>query len=400
MQVTPTFVPSKFGGVKVASYSLSKALAQRGHEVIVYTTDAEVGHSRLRNVHDIRNMDGFRVRYFKNISNLLAFKYRLFLPVRMASAVRKEIGSFDIIHLHDFRSLQSVVAYYYAKKYNIPYVLQAHGSVLRLGRLRRLKWIFDFAIGYNLLMYASGVTAGCEMEVNEYKELGVHCDKIAVIPPLYNIREFSQLPPIGYFRHKFNLETKDIVLFLGRLNKIKGIDFLIEAYQKLIQRRENAILVIIGPDDGYGAALRRLVSRLNLTSKVLFIEYLKGAEKLSALQDATMLVQVSKYERGPGSPFEAVLCGTPIIVTGSTGAGEIVSKLDAGYLVDYGNIPALVNAMQKILYDPAESLDKTRRAREYIMMNLSWEKGVEEYEGLYKSLIQNQTREGKNEREL
>ena len=102
-----------------------------------------------------------------------------------------------------------------------------------------------------------------------------------------------------------------------------------------------------------------------------------------------MLVQTSTYERGPGSPFEAILSGTPVIITKDTGAGEIVSKLDGGYLVEYGNIPALVDLMQKILDNPTDIRNKTQKTRQHIMTNLSWQTGVEKYEKLYESLTQN-----------
>ena len=388
--VSSTFPPRKFGGITAFSHDLARSLVRRGHKVTVYTTDVNDTRSRL-DVRSSENVDGIDVRYFRNISNSLASR-RLYLPRGITGITKHEIDNFDIVHLNDYRDLPGVIIHYYAKKYGVPYVLQANGSAPRSGKLRGLKRIFDIAFGYNILRDSDKVIAACETEVNEYKELGVTRDKVIVLPPLYDVQEFSQPPPLGQFKHKFHIKEKHIVLFLGRLHRIKGIDFLIESFHELIRGRVDAILVIIGPDDGYGTTLRKLVNRLNLSHQVLFVEYLRGAEKLSALVDATMLVQVSMYERGPGSPFEAVLCGTPIIITKDTGAGEIAGKLDAGYLVDFGNIPALVNAMQKILDDPTEALGKTQKARQYLMMNRSWEKGVKEYERLYESVIQNRER--------
>ena len=54
-------------------------------------------------------------------------------------------------------------------------------------------------------------------------------DKIVLISALsFDVEEFSQLPPLGRFRTKYNIEDKQIVLFLGRINWIKGLNFLVE----------------------------------------------------------------------------------------------------------------------------------------------------------------------------
>lgn len=375
------------GGMARTAYDLSKCLVKRGHEVTVFAT--EKGLSKDFNVRRDQPIiiDGIETYYFSNASNYLAER-AFTIPYRLPFVARKRLKDFDIIHIHDYRRLAVLVIHYYAKKHNVPYVLQAHGSLTTFFQKRWLKRIFDVAFGYRILENASKVIAGCEMEVNEYQEMGVNQDKIALIPPAYGIEEFAQLPSSGQFRHKFDIGKKHVVLFLGRLHKIKGIDFLIRSFHELIREKDDVILAIVGPDYGYGAILRNLVSRLNLSHKVLFTGYLSGVDKLSALVDADMLVQTSTYERGPGSPFEAILCGTPIIITKDTGAGEIASKIDAGYLVEYGNIQELTNAMKKILNDPAEALDKAHKAKHYITANLCWEKIVEQYESLYESVIE------------
>ena len=383
LQVTPTFVPSKFGGVKMISYNLSKALAKKGYEVTVYTTDADVGYSRLRGVKDIKNMNGFTVRYFKNVSNLLAFKYRLFLPIGVISAIKKEIGSFDIIHIHGFRCVQGIFIHHYAKKYGIPYIVDAHGSTPREHGKKRLKLLFDVIFGYKILKDASRCIGETEVGANEYKELGVNRDKIVLITPPFTVEDFSRLPPPDTFRCKYNIKEKHIILFLGRINWIKGIDFLVKSFYELIQDRDDVILVIVGPDDGYKSTLDELIDKLILSDKVLFTGFLSGDNKLSALVDADVVVQTSRYEQGTGVPFEAVLCNTPIIVTKNTGSSENVSRIDAGYLVEFGNIKELKDAMQKILDDPTEAINKAQKAKEYIIRNLSMEKNVDKYEKVY-----------------
>jgi len=388
LHISPTFPPRRFGGVTREAYLMAKFLVQKGHEVTVYTTDvADDETSRLLTDKGAMNVDGIEVHYFRNISTWLAFKHRLYLSKGIFSEIKRELSKFDIVHIHAYRSFHDVIIHHYAMKYNIPYVVQTWGGVQPTAEKQSLKKFFDKLFGNRILRDSSKVLVGGEIEVSEHIEMQVDPARIVVMPPAYNTEEYSQLPPAGRFRHKFNIKEKHIILFLGRLNRIKGIDFLIESFHQLIQERDDVILVLVGPDHGYGATLKRLVDELNLKNKVSFIGLLTGVEKLSALVDATMLVQTSIYERGAGSPFEAILCNTPIIVTKDTGCGEMVAEIDAGYLVEYGNVNELRNLMQRIIDDPSEARNKAQKARQFIRENYSYQRVIEEYVSLYESVI-------------
>ena len=372
------------GGTVDVLYRLSRALSQRGHEVVIYTTDFELDQGYIDSLPEVK------VYPFRCWSSLATF----YLIPGMIGEAKKKLKDFDVVHLHCFRSFQNIVIHHYAKKYGVPYVVDAHGSTLRLARGRRglkwlLKWLFDIAFGYRILEDASKVIAETEVGVSEYKELGVDQDKIVSIPALpFGIEEFSQLPPPGRFRSKYNIKDKQIVLFLGRIHWIKGLDFLVESFYELAKYRSQAILVIVGPDNGYKSTLDKLINNLDLSDKVLFTGFLGGEGKLSALVDADVVVQTSIHEQGAGAPLEAVLCNTPIIVSSNSGAGEDVRKIDAGYLVEYGNKSELRDTIQYILDDPDEAQSKTQKARDYIISNLSWQKQVEKYEKLYSELIE------------
>jgi glycosyltransferase involved in cell wall biosynthesis len=284
------------------------------------------------------------------------------------------------------------VVHHYARKYGIPYVLDAHGSLTRTSGGKRgpgwlLKSLFDITFGYRILKGASKVIAETEAGVKEYEKLGISGEKITLIPPSFSLEEFSRLPPEGQFRTRYGIGEKQLIMFLGRIHRIKGLDFLVESFYELTQLRNDVILVIVGPDDGYKSTLDDLIARLNLSDKVLFTGFLSGEEKVSALVDANVVVQTSIYEYGIRAPIEAILCDTPIIVTRHTGAGEIVSKMDAGYLVEYGNTKQLSNMMGYVLDNPSEAKSKIRVAKQYIRVNLSIERGAEKYESVYVDCI-------------
>jgi glycosyltransferase involved in cell wall biosynthesis len=276
-------------------------------------------------------------------------------------------------------------------KYGIPYILDAHGSLPRKYRKIDpkfpLKWLFDIFFGNVILRDASRFIAETGESIRQYRELGVNPDKIVMITPPFDIEEFSRLPPNGTFRKKYDINEQHIVLFMGRIHWIKGIDFLVESFGELAKLRNDAVLIIAGNDDGYLSTLKRMVGELKLTDKVVFTGFIGGEDRLAAMVDADVVIQTSVYEQGTGVPFEAVLCGTPIIVSKNTYASENVKDIDAGYLVEYGNNEELAGTIQQVFENPEEGRQKAQRAGKYIRENLSLEKAVMKYEQVYDEVI-------------
>lgn len=382
LQVIDYFSPHGGGLVDLVN-KLSKALAQRGHEVTIYTSDFKLDREYINSLPEVN------VCPFHCVSSLAGF----YLMPGMVMEAKRHLRDFDIIHLHSARSFQNVVIHHYAEKYGIPYVLDTHGSLPRTvtggGKFKPLlKRQFDIAFGNRILRDASRLIAETEVGVKEYTQFGASEDKIALIPPPFDIEGFSKLPPPGLFRKKYGLPDKRIVMFLGRIHLIKGLSFLVESFNELSRSRDDVILVIVGNDDGYQSTLESKVAELNLSDKVLFTGFLGGQDKLSALVDADVVVQTSVYEQGAWAPFEAILCGTPIVVSDNSGAGEDVKRIDAGYLVEYGNKYDLKDKIKYVLDNPTEAKGKARKAKESIEANRSFAKEVEQYEKLYEEVVE------------
>ena len=175
----------------------------------------------------------------------------------------------------------------------------------------------------------------------------------------------------------------------------RSLDFLVEGFADLAKPRDDVLLAIVGPDDGYRAALEQVIEREGLAAKVLFTGFLGGEDKLAALVDADAVVQTSRYEQGAWAPFEAVLCGTPIVVSGNSGAGEDVKRIDAGYLVDFGDRAELRDTLAYILDHPDEARQRARRAKAYIEANLSMANRIRDYEALYEECVAEGRRDGR-----
>jgi glycosyltransferase involved in cell wall biosynthesis len=378
------FTPGGGGTVDLV-YKLSKALVTKGHEVELYAGDYLWDQSFADTLPEVK------IRTFHDYSRIGG----MYFTPGMAAELDKRIREFDIVHLHCMRSYQNILVHHYAKKYGVPYILDTHGSLPRkvVGEFifkTPIRWLFDITFGDRILRDACQVVAETELGVNEYKKFGISRDMIALIPPPFDTEQFAVLPTSGLFKKRFNLESKKLITFLGRIHQIKGFDFLVKSFSELARNRDDVILVIAGNDDGYKSTLDSLISSLGISDKVLYTGFLKGDEKLGLLVDSDIVAQTSVYEQGAWAPIEAVLCGTPIIVTGHTGAGEDVKRMDAGYLVEYDNVPQMVQLITKILDNPVEAKTKAKNAAAYVRTHMSIEKRIIDYENLYKSCIENQ----------
>lgn len=375
------FFSIKFaGGTSDLMFKLCRAQAKLGLNPVIYTGDYRLDHDLMSEIPSVE---------FKVVRSYLD-KLGFSLMPGLIALARKDIPTFDIVHMHVYRTFQNLVLYYYCRKYKIPYVMDAHGSVPLYKRKNFLKKLFDKLIGKKLLRHAEYLIAETQVGVDEYKALDqtLSDEKLVILSPPFSVEEYKVLPERGRFREQYNIGADEkVIMFLGRVHSIKGNDFLIKGFAELVKSRDDCKVVIIGPDDGHMGECKQLANDLGVANRVIFTGFLGGENKNSALVDADIVVQLSRQEQGAWAPLEGVLCGTPIIVTSHTGTGEDVRRLDAGYLVDFDDIQGLANKFQYIFTHYDEAKEKTLKAKKYIEDNLSMEARMHEYTNLYESAI-------------
>jgi glycosyltransferase involved in cell wall biosynthesis len=386
--VINTFPPAwQAGGPVRIAYEICRELVKRNHEVVVYTTDVYSKPPQSRYEENPTVMEGITVYRFKNLSDKLARK-NMPIAIGMMPSLEKSMREFDIVHAHLYRCFQAVQVHHYARKYGVPYVLQAHGSLPRIGVWRRLKWLYDALFGYRLLRGASKVIALSRIEAEQYRSMGVPEEKIAIIPNGIDLSEYANLPPKGSFKKKYYIKDEEkIVLYLGRVNRIKGIDFLIKSFAYLIKNGfENVKLVIAGPDDGYLSEAKSLVDSFKLNGKVLFTGLLSEIDKIRAYVDSSVCCYLNPCEPFGLVPLEAAACGTPVVVSSGTYMANIVNMGKFGFSVRYGNIDDLVKIMEKSAKDNNLLNEMGRCGRQYVFENFGWNKFIAKYEELYENV--------------
>ncbi len=358
LHVAHFFIPClSAGGVVNASYQIASKQAE-DNDVKVLSTDSCKERLKFPDGRYDVDVDGIMVDYFKNLSNRFKMATMLDTPFSAPFRIRKEIKDYEIVHIHEHRQTLAIIASHFARKNNIPYIVQAHGSVLPFFQKEGLKNLFDKVFGFKILHNAACVFALTEVEKEQYLKMGVDEDKIEIVPLGINLEEYENLPDYGRFRSKFNISDDDkLILFVGRIHEIKGLDLLIDSFNDLIGLNENKNikLAIVGPDDGYLTELEDKIRMYSLEDNVIVTGPLYKEEKQEALVDCDLFVMPSKYESFTTSGLEAMACSKPLVLTKNNHIHDWVDG-NCGLACD-DDKDSLREAIEKLLFD--EDLSKT-----------------------------------------
>jgi glycosyltransferase involved in cell wall biosynthesis len=302
---------------------------------------------------------------FPNVSNVLAYRLQLFLPLGLGPFLKEHVRTFDVAHLHACRNVPGAIAASHLRRAGVPYVLAPNGTAPILERRRLAKRAFDLLAGRRVLKGAARVLAVSKAEHRQLEALGVPRGAIRLIPNPVDLDEFRSPLERGRFRKRFGFGAESLVLFLGHLTPRKRVDVLVRAFAQL--RRPGARLVIAGNDMGTGAALRSLARTLEIDQQTIFTGLLRAEERLEALADADVVVYPSEHEIFGLVPLESLLAGTPVIVSDDSGCGEIVGEVGGGIVLPPGDVDAFRLALDRVLLEPSRwrvaAADASRRVR-------------------------------------
>lgn len=375
--VTHLFLPA-FGGEARSTYNLARNLHARGHSVTIFTSNYGRKESKFEDESGLTIVES---RCAANIFGLL------YTP-EMMERMKETAQAIDVFDLNSFRSYQSAVAMKFARERGVPYVLRARGSLPRHDKSIP-KRLFDAVYGNRILSNSSRLIALTQVEAHQYEEFGLEASKISVIPNGVPLGDYSNLPPPGEFasRFKVNQSTK-LILFLGRIHHVKGIDTLLRSYSQLIRNGRNAdcLLVVAGPDDGYLEDAQRLARRLNMKERVLFTGPLNFRDKLGAFVDSSASVFPSYYEPFGNVVLESYACSRPVIASRVPGMEDLVVDGKTGLLVPPGNVDQLANAISWMIDNVEQAKIMGKQGRELVEREYDLSKVILRTEALYEEI--------------
>ena len=361
------------GGVVNASYQIASKQA-KDNQVKVISSDSCKERLKFPNGRYDVDVNDIKVDYFRNLSNKFKMATMLDTPLAAPLKIRKYIKGYEIVHIHEHRQTLAIIVSYFARRNNIPYIVQAHGSVLPFFQKEGLKNLFDKAFGFKILHNASCVFALTEVEKDQYIKMGVDEEKIEIVPLGINLEEYENLPSYGNFRSKFNVKDDEkLILFIGRIHEIKGLDLLIDSFNDLIHNgNDDSIkLAIVGPDDGYLSKLEEKIKEYSLEDSVIIAGPLYKEEKQEALVDCDLFVMPSKYESFTTSGLEAMACSKPLVLTKNNHIHDWVDG-NVGIACD-DDKDSLRDAIEKVLIDEELSHNFGVNGKKLVKEKYNWD---------------------------
>ena len=356
IKITGGYPPSSgsMGGTSYVAHELVKELKKTGIEIKVITTNADGDH-KLKYKDEWIKYEGIDVFYADNIRS----KAPLYSP-SLISELDRISNQGDIILLASAWTWYGPKVVKLANKKGLKIFHYSHGChAMARRKVRRtfekfLWWhLFDKA----MINSSSGVIAITEDEKNELRDLGIKRE-IKVIPNGINLNEAKELTLKAWKENEGTSSLpfpNEYVLYLGRMEPIKGVDLAIKSFFKLKKEKIDLKLVVAGPDkNNYKLKLQKLVSELGIIDDVLFIGLVSGDFKLSLIKSSKCILIPSVSEVLAMVLLEALFIGTPPVITFGECVPEIATK-NAGISCKR-DVDSIYLSLKKIIND--ESLRK------------------------------------------
>lgn len=369
LQVVPHYVPAyHFGGVLRVAHAMSRALAKQGHPVHVCTTNLRDPTQYLDLPTDVPiDVDGVKVFYEPvSVSRYWGFSRK------MAHRLWEEIRWADVVLIHFHYQFSSLVGGWLSRLQRKPYIVFTHGSLNRHGvnsrGTFRKRMYLRFLESGNL-----GHASFVGYQSHEEMENSLKWGNPEVVPNGIDPQEYSELPPLGYFRKQYPALADQVVyLYLGRLHPGKGFDLLLPAFGELAQKLPDVHLLLAGCDErGYERTVRQMISDLHLDDYVTLTGFVSGQDRLGALQDSDVFVLPSRSEGLSGAMLEAMYMALPVVVTDRVGLCREIRKRRCGLVVPF-NQEHLTRALQQIAVTP-DRKEMGRRGHELVSSHYTWD---------------------------
>jgi glycosyltransferase involved in cell wall biosynthesis len=382
LHVVPTYLPAtRYGGPIVAVHSLCRALAARGHTVEVFTTsidgpaDAAVPHDRPV------QLDGVTVRYFA--SRRLR---RLAYAPAMMQSMHEHIAGADIVHLHSAFLWPMWRAARLSHRRRIPYLVSPRGMLVKkliASRNRLIKSAWIALIERSNLEQAAAIHATSAIEADELRKFGWRLPRLAVVPNGVDTSARHECDDAPSTDIAALAAEQPLVLFFGRLARVKGLDRLLNAFA----RTRRGTLAIVGNDyEALAPALAAQARALKIDDRLRLIpRAVSEADKARLYGSARVFVLPSYSESFGNVVLEAMQHGVPVIVTPEVGAADVVGKSGGGLVVE-GDASSLGAAIERLTQDGAMASAMGQAGCRHVHERYGWPGVAARMEALYSEL--------------
>lgn len=242
-----------------------------------------------------------------------------------------------VVHLHNhFGNSSCTVAMLTSAISGIPYSYTMHGPAIFYEPKR---WRIDEKIAR--ARFVACISHFCRSQGMYFSD-PAHWDRLRIV--------HCGVDPTSYGRRERAAFAKH-VLFVGRLDPVKGAPLLIEAFAQAAAAHPDARLTVVGDGPSRGLA-ERMARDLGLGNRVAFLGFRSQAEVAELLEEADMLVLPSFAEGVPVVLMEAMASRVPVVASRVAGVPELVEDGVSGHLLPPGDVATLADRITALMADP------------------------------------------------
>ena len=394
------------GGMNVYVRELARELGRRGVAVDVFTRWREKDDPRIQPLGDnarVIHIPSGPMGYWPKMD---VYEHLDEFTEKVAEYVADEGLRYDLIHSHYWLSAE--VARTLAPRWRVPRIQMFHtlGLVKREVMDEDIDGESDVRVTIERLAVreSAAVTAASEIEVAELVDLyGADPAKLHIIPCGVDPNVFRPMRQMDAREALGRDQCERIVLFVGRIEQIKGIDVLLRALGLLFFRhpelRNDLCLLVVGgaldPDDDSPEVekieeLQRLVHQHRMEANVAFVGSM-DQQRLALFYAAADVCAVPSLTESFGLvALEAMACGTPVVGTRVGGLQTLIEHGESGLLVPAGDYQALAESIAKVLTDHRLRMHLAHGARDRAE-HFSWRSVGDRVETLYAKILAGET---------
>lgn len=366
------------GGPAKAVLEMAEAVAVRGHNVTVFSTD----YGGVPDTLDRLRGAGVTVRVFPVEAPRIWKR-----SPQMAAALDDAIPYMDAVHIHSLYLYHDWIAGGLCRRYGVPYIVRPHGSLdpFLYKRHRFRKSVMDMWFQNRMLREAAALHFTTEEE-HQLARPYISGAPGAVVANGINFSDYAEVPPEGLLRRRYpQLANSRIVLFLSRLNFKKGLDVLIPAFAEAAKDADDLRLVLAGPDDGMESRARAWAREYGVEDKTVFTGMLTGSEIQEAFRDAEMFALPSYSENFGIAVVEAMAMGVPVLISDRVNIWREVAGAGAG-LVSAPDVDSFADLIARAAAPDFDLAGMGVKARELAQRRFDWSEIGGSLEALYRSV--------------
>lgn len=358
------------GGMSVYVREVAAELGKQGHLVDIFTRTHDTNENEILSLAENVRLIHLDAGPGEDLHRIAIYPYIPEFAANLEAFRRTDGLSYDVIFSHYW--LSGCVGEFAEKWWRVPHMLMFHTLAAVKNTIGEREPELRLETEARLARTGGRIIAatGREKEniVNYY---GAPARNIRVIPCGVNLDLFRPLDRDDA-RKSLGLDGKKIVLFVGRIEPLKGVERLLRAFANL-NNRDNLRLLIIGGDAQSApeiARLKDIAASLNIENNVTFAGLIEQ-DKLPVYYSAADVTVVPSYYESFGLvPLESLACGTPVVATDVGDLKNIIRPGLTGYVVA-GNTLDIAEKIGSVL--SWEINDNTRDTIRASVVHYSWQ---------------------------